>query len=390
MLKLGGKSIGTPVRCPFCRHPNLAIDIRCQHCGGPLDWKKADVAPPAVRREGPAEAPQAAPQIPVLHAVPAAPSQSANSRPWPPSAVKRTETPERPAPEPSAPAAGSQFCWSCGARNLGNASFCSRCGAALGTRPSPQPTAAVRRPRRRRRWALSELSLPTIELPTIELPRLSFPRWTMPSFAATRQRLRAIPRIAWIVAIALAVLLIVPLAYVLLPSGRTLGERQLTTSHSPTTAASGVKPGSPEAVAIAGVEAKTGLKYSSKCSGTVACLSLIGQTRGQNAAAYLFSTAHTGGRECAGYVYEKGGWHLLGSLCGLPGQVTPMTGRDAKVHVPRSCANVRNAASLQARVVTCIYDGTTVRVDGGPTYADSLMWWHINTGWMAHDFLVAP
>ena len=254
--------------------------------------------------------------------------------------------------------------------------------ATHGRGSSPAPTAPV---------APSELSLPTIELPTIELPRLSFPRWTRPSFAATRLRLPAIPRIAWIVALALAVLLIVPLAYALLPSGRTLGERQLTTSHSPTTAASGVKPGSPEAVAIAGVEAKTGLKYSSKCSGTVACLSLIGQTRGQNAAAYLFSTAHTGGRECAGYVYEKSaGWHLLGSLCGLPGQVTPTTGRDAKVHVPRSCANVRIAASLQARIVTCIYDGTTVRVDGGPTYADSLMWWHINTGWMAHDFLVAP
>jgi hypothetical protein len=41
-------------------------------------------------------------------------------------------------------------------------------------------------------------------------------------------------------------------------------------------------------------------------------------------------------------------------------------------------------------VVTCVYDGSAVHVVGGPVYADSLMWWQVSKGWMAHDFLVGP
>ena len=47
------------------------------------------------------------------------------------------------------------------------------------------------------------------------------------------------------------------------------------------------------------------------------------------------------------------------------------------------------AARLSARVAGCLKDGTNVRVDGGPDYADGKLWWHLaNRGWMAHDFLL--
>jgi hypothetical protein len=41
-------------------------------------------------------------------------------------------------------------------------------------------------------------------------------------------------------------------------------------------------------------------------------------------------------------------------------------------------------------VVACLNDSTTVHIDGGPTYADSRLWWHQNRGWMAQDFLAGP
>jgi hypothetical protein len=188
-----------------------------------------------------------------------------------------------------------------------------------------------------------------------------------------------------------AVLLIAPLLYVLLASGRPVAARPGAPGQPPS--ATGATAGAtPQAAAIPGVEAKTGLRYSAgKCATTAACLTLASQTVGQDAAAEVFSTAAAGGRQCVGYVYKSGGrWHFLDAVCGLPGQVSPLVGHDATVHVPGSCANVRSGASLTARVVACIYDGTTVHVDGGPTYADSRVWWHQTRGWMAHDFLTAP
>jgi hypothetical protein len=65
-------------------------------------------------------------------------------------------------------------------------------------------------------------------------------------------------------------------------------------------------------------------------------------------------------------------------------------GNQATVHVPGQCANVRDAAGLQGSVIVCLNDGTSVRVDGGPNYADGKVWWHLEkNGWMAHEFLVS-
>jgi hypothetical protein len=119
---------------------------------------------------------------------------------------------------------------------------------------------------------------------------------------------------------------------------------------------------------------------------------MSGQNLGQGAAAFVFDTAKTGGRECVSYVVQtNGAWHPLGSvLCALPNQVAPLVGRDATVHVPGNCANVHSAPSVKGGVVTCLYDATAVHVDGGPTAADGFVWWHTSKGWIAHDFLVGP
>jgi hypothetical protein len=67
-----------------------------------------------------------------------------------------------------------------------------------------------------------------------------------------------------------------------------------------------------------------------------------------------------------------------------------MVAHDATVHLPANCANVREAASLKAHVVACLNAGTRVHIDGGPTYADSRLWWHEKDGWIAHEFLTPP
>jgi hypothetical protein len=228
-------------------------------------------------------------------------------------------------------------------------------------------------------------------MPAIAWPRLRVPRLTVPRRQLPRLRRPRVARIVLVVATVLAVLLILPLAYVLLPAGRAVASRQSTGSHPPSTKSASVDATS-QAAAIPGVEAKTGLRYSGgTCATKVACLSLASQTLGQDAAAVVFSTAGSAGRQCVGYVYRSGGrWHFLDATCGLPGQVSPLVGHDATVHVPGNCANVRDGASLKARVIACLNDGAVVHIDGGPDYADGRVWWHETHGWIAHDFLVGP
>jgi hypothetical protein len=214
----------------------------------------------------------------------------------------------------------------------------------------------------------------------------------MPVVTLPRASTQQVPRTVWIVGCVLVLLLIVPLAYIILPSSKAsvaTTHRSSTTQPRPSTSATGsLAPGSPQAVAAAGVAGKTGLKYSPSCAGNQACLSIAGQTLGQAAAAIDFSTAQSGGRECVGYVVQNNNaWQFVNAICGLPGQVTPMVGRNATVHVPGNCARVRTAPSLQSGVAGCLYDGTAVKISGGPVYANSLIWWQTNRGWMAQDFI---
>lgn len=280
-------------------------------------------------------------------------------------------------------------CPTCRHPNPGIYIWCEQCGAPLDwNRPSaplaPSPVIPpatsepvperVARPRRPR-------TLPRLTVPDITWPRLTLPRPSLPR----------IPRIVLVVAAILAILLIVPLAYMLLPAGRAAVNPQRAASHLPST--SGTTAGeTAQAAAIAGVEAKTHLPYrSGTCATNVPCLSLASETVGTDAVAVVFSTASSAARECVGYVYRSGGhWHFLDSVCGLPDQLSPMVAHDAIVHVPGNCANVRAVASLTSGVVACLKDGSTVHIDGGPTYADGRMWWHEQHGWIAHDFLTGP
>lgn len=199
------------------------------------------------------------------------------------------------------------------------------------------------------------------------------------------------PRIALVVAAILLVLLIVPLVYVVLPAGRAAVDRhsaemQLALTNGTTAGETA------QAAAIPGVEAKTNLRYQTgKCATNSPCLSVASETIGKDAAAVVFSTASSAGRQCVGYVYlSDGRWHFRDAVCGLPGQLSPLIGHDATVHLPANCANVREGPSLKAHVVACLNAGTRVHIDGGPTYADNRIWWHEQQGWITHDFLTGP
>jgi hypothetical protein len=233
--------------------------------------------------------------------------------------------------------------------------------------------------------ARPKLSIP--ELP--RLPALAWPRLRLPS--VPKLRAPRVSRLVLVVVAVLAVLLIAPLAYVLLPSIRPVAVQQ-TSERLPATNAATPAPNSAQAVAIAGVKAKTGLPYAAaRCATSGPCLTVARQILGRDAAAVLFSTAGTAGRQCVGYVFHtSGSWRFLDAVCGLPGQLSPLVGHDATVHVPGNCANVRDQANLNGTVVACLVDGTTVHIDSGPSYADGRLWWHEAHGWMAHDFLTGP
>jgi hypothetical protein len=231
----------------------------------------------------------------------------------------------------------------------------------------------------------------SIAWPHPSVASIAWPRLRLPTFAIPGLRPPQVSRLALLVAAILAVLLIVPLAYVLLPAGRAAVDRYSASGHLALT--NGATAGkTAQAAAIPGVEAKTHLQYQTgKCATNAACLTVASETIGKDAAAVVFSTASSAGRQCVGYVYRSdGGWHFRDAVCGLPGQLSPLIGHDAIVHLPANCANVREGASLKAHVVACLNAGTTVHIDGGPTYADNRIWWHEQQGWIAHDFLTGP
>lgn len=288
------------------------------------------------------------------------------------------------------------LCPACRYPNLGIDIWCERCGGPMESSPAGTAIAASPPEAATVPAAASLLeapigpTMPAINWPRLTVPSIKWPQLQMPPLIMPKPRLPRISRLVLVVAAVLAVLLIAPLAYVLLPGIRPVPGRGSSGVRQATSAATSAA-NSPEAVAIAGVKAKTGLPYAARCATSGPCLTMAGQSLGQDAATVLFSTAGSGGRQCVGYVYRAGAsWHFLDALCGLPGQLSPLVGRDATVHIPGNCANVRDQASLNGTVVACLHDGTTVHVDGGPNYADGRLWWHEMHGWIAHDFLTGP
>src|SRR5260370_24446847 len=158
--------------------------------------------------------------------------------------------------------------------------------------PSPVPAAAApttanvppaRRPR--------EFTRPRLTMPGVDWPRFSVPALTMP-----RPRVPRVSGIVLIVAGILALLLIVPLAYVLLPAGRAAVDRQ-NAGHLPLT--NGPAAGeTARAAAIAGGEAKTHPHYqATKSAADGPCLTAVNDTMGKDAAAVgVFAARCSGGQ----------------------------------------------------------------------------------------------
>jgi len=307
-------------------------------------------------------------------------------------------------------------CPACRHSNLAIDIWCERCGSPMESAPArmaattalPEPPPAPDPPVLPKLVIPEKPRRPAPEIPTFSMPRISWPRLSVPgitwprlsvlAIAGPRLPLAALPklraprvsRLVLVVAAVLAVLLIAPLAYVLLPAIRpALGQ---TGELLPATNAATPAPNSALAAAIGGVKAKTGLPYAAaRCATSGPCLTVAREISGEDGAAVVFSTAGTAGRQCVGYVFRaSGSWHFLDSVCGLPGQLSPLVGRDATVHVPGNCANLRDQASLNGTVIACLNDATTVHIDAGPNYADGRLWWHGTNGWIAHDFLTGP
>lgn len=287
------------------------------------------------------------------------------------------------------------LCPACRHPNLGIDIWCERCrwpldwngnkvGEALPVAATPAPIVAPEAP-----GVAPARSIPAIAWPKLAMPRFTMPRFTMPRLRTPRLQAPFVPHTTLVVAAILAVLLIVPLAYVLLPAARAAVAHPTPSTHLPSSD-SAPAVDTARSAAIAGVAAKTQLPYrTGKCAANTPCLTLASETIGKDAAAVVFATANSAGRQCVGYVYRsEGHWHFLDAVCGLPDQLSPLINRDATVRVPGNCANVRDAASLKAGVTACVNDGSTVHLDGGPTYADGRLWWHQPQGWMAHDFLI--
>ena len=85
---------------------------------------------------------------------------------------------------------------------------------------------------------------------------------------------------------------------------------------------------------------------------------------------------------------DGGGWHYVDVRCAQAPGSLPRIGTDDVVNVS-GCANVRAQPGLQAQVVRCLPNGTTVHVVGGPAFSDGKLWWLLEgQGWMVHDSLV--
>jgi hypothetical protein len=101
-----------------------------------------------------------------------------------------------------------------------------------------------------------------------------------------------------------------------------------------------------------------------------------------------------GGAVCFAYVFQDtAGWHSFDSAC-VQNSVVPEVGQQDIVQVS-TCANVHQAPSISAPILTCLADNTQVQVDGGPDYVApagqlGTLWWHLKAlGWMAHQNLIS-
>jgi hypothetical protein len=152
---------------------------------------------------------------------------------------------------------------------------------------------------------------------------------------------------------------------------------------------------------IAGAEAKTGYSYADPVPTDTSKPVLIGgqvygntdPSAGLDAAAVQLAVDFDGTITCYSYVfYEAGAWHFTTPVSCELQPSSPWPGGSVRVNAGSSCANVRNAPGLSAKVVTCAKSGTSVLIDKVfPQYVDGHIWWSVNNsqGWMANDLLIS-
>jgi len=170
---------------------------------------------------------------------------------------------------------------------------------------------------------------------------------------------------------------------------------------SPSATASATAPSNPFfkgalQFSIAEAEGKTGLRYiASGCAVGQACLSNAIETDGENATyAGLDASGYPGGTRCYVYVYYDValGWQDFATLCGSVAGFAPVYGQSELVRVSGACANLRSGPGLNQPIVGCLPNGTVVKIDATPTYADGKMWWGVYSesvsGMMSQEFLV--
>jgi hypothetical protein len=117
------------------------------------------------------------------------------------------------------------------------------------------------------------------------------------------------------------------------------------------------------------------------------------ETDGDHAAYFVYAAGSgqangPGPYGCYIYVYEDTtGWHYLNGYCTQ--NLVVALGGVTSVRTPGTCANLRDSPGLSSKVIRCLKDGVTVTIDGGPTWLDKHLWWHIDAGgWIAHDNLL--
>jgi hypothetical protein len=132
------------------------------------------------------------------------------------------------------------------------------------------------------------------------------------------------------------------------------------------------------------------------CPPNQACIHGPAQEHDGDRAAYVIyrsagaTATGPGPADCFVYVFQEGwGWHPLDGYCTQ--QLSASIGANNYTHTPDSCANVRENPGLAAKIIQCVPDHTPITVDGGPTWRDGQLWWHLtNRGWTVHDNLETP
>jgi RNA polymerase sigma factor (sigma-70 family) len=142
----------------------------------------------------------------------------------------------------------------------------------------------------------------------------------------------------------------------------------------------------------ASAPAGTDAGAASNCSASVR---LGTPTFGLDAAYFQGGIGATGPAGCGSgaalltYVFKDStGWHYLDAR-GTQAGFLPAIGLQGTLRLSSGCVNVRALPSLSGQILSCLRNGATVTVDGGPNYVDGKMWWHLQgSGWMVHDFLI--